>query len=198
MTTKMAEDEALLERLTDPIWNHMLANYQLYPSWQLVFNESGMLRLTATLAFIDGLRQTADGYATAVRLARLLDEQLQYLATYGGEVLDFEGERLTRPLRLFKIELGDDGLFGCFTVQWYKVIAFSVIERQTIAQGQPLTGEAIRATMRELQVCPEMGTEERDLVNGGHETFHYRSVMNGGLILHGNTNLATAAWSVHT
>lgn len=79
---------------------------------RLYFNESGLLRLAATVGWIEATRQFDESLARA--LAEGLCHKLDYLANYGGEI---EVGGIKFPA--FRVMLVDDASLHGFGLAWY-------------------------------------------------------------------------------
>jgi hypothetical protein len=135
----------------------------------LIFLPSGLMRLGQVLGWIEGLHDKAP--ITAAKLAEHFIGKLDYLANYGPKP-----ETKTAPPP-YLVELGDDGIFGSFTLLWYK----------------PEVPH------------PVLASKGRHTRQGLGPAVNYVPDFNGGLIFHGVGNTFTIdlsrsdnPWSIHT
>jgi hypothetical protein len=185
---------------------------------RLVVEPAGSMRLAATIGWLIGLRM-AGREELAESLATDLDAKLQQLSEWGGDVYLDEGE--TRRVPRNKIVLADDGLWGCFSVLWYRAIrhdqfmeqakSHDTLDSYTTGDTEEwtcvleMTDEALRCR-NELSEFRHWNWNTKYKMNDNAETVRYGFQFNGGLILHGFGPTFSAEiggksgphWSIHT
>lgn len=135
MTTTMTEatvcpKQAALEKLTEVVHGHPSGKLNRWGgsvySRNLLFSESAKVRLASICGFLEGLRVSDP--ERAAELAYDLDRQLTWLSGYGGDSETFHQEGWN-PLPRFKVMLWDDGCWGSFSIQWFRIIPLKDIHK---------------------------------------------------------------------
>lgn len=129
--TAVCPKQAALEKLTGLLYRspaYRLDGYSdsLY-SRNLMFDESAKVRFVSICGFLEGLKHSYP--ERAAKLAYELDRQLTYLAGYGGASEDHHQHDDWAPLPRFKVNLWDDGCWGSFSIQWFRIIPLKDIHK---------------------------------------------------------------------
>jgi hypothetical protein len=154
--------------------------------------EAGMGRLGLITGYLLGLCQGPQKEA-AEKLLVELDSLLSYLGGYGGD-LEFEYGGETRSAPAFKAVLGDDlwGI-GSFTISWFRAIEPSKYAAMRAEYPEEMEYWQVEDAIQEKL---NLNKELREWGGGVYVNYGYS--FNGGLILHGADDIATASYGVHT
>lgn len=164
----------------------------------IVFTVEGEARVMQIAGWLMGLTH-AGRRDLAEKVAEDINAQFAYLNEYGGMVeSEFEDGSPVPNVPRYIVQLGDDGSFGGFTVNWYRAFR----------EGGPEDGDrngCLRSRWESLADHARWGPQKegapRELVR-----FLYRFCMNGGLLYHGPGGGETFSvtvgtprfWSIHT
>lgn len=156
----------------------------------LEFEESGYARTMSIFGYIVGLAEGGH-LEPAKKLARMIVQQFDYLAGYGGTfeapMQPYADGSPRRPMTFprYIVRLSDDGTRHGYNVLWY--INCSQAEHKDRTGGG---------------VHPNRGLIKK----WGFDNYYYRMTMNGGLLYHGHGDNSLACifgsssnlWSIHT
>ena len=215
-----------METMTTPVASSLSRFNRSYchlsEQWRNIeFTDCGARRLEHTAGFAIGLN-AAGNPELAERVASELCQQLDFLNGYGGqiELHDIKDAEtpLTRPA--YRILLGDDGTFGGWCIQWFRIVTRA--EYQVMLEATPLLDDDEAYSDRDKRIeekyrirkefneFPRYKPTWWDDNDGGYlypsTSIHYAYAFNGGLLCHGFDNNPLAVrvghkdrlWSIHT
>lgn len=201
------EQEAALEKFLAITYRYSRARCE--DTWNgIVFEPSAIAKLCTIAGWLTALSQTGHRLL-ALELAKDLDSSLQRLCSYGGEIavdrfgnnVDNDAPEHATDVKVFRVQLHDDGTFGGFGVCWYTYVSpgkFRAMERH--GDDDCIVHELTREHRFCVPISGSTNVEPYGI------TQRYRYSMNGALLYRGpgggevfSVSLDNhQGWSLHT